>query len=101
MTEYHHEVFTELLEKMKSSCTLLDDYEKEFIEKILQNVKQIDITNKVSATINANEAKQNKSREAVQNAVNLLRLENQKITPYRVAKVAHISYNTAKKYLQG
>ena len=65
MTEYQNEVFTELLEKMRDKCTVIDDYEKEFIEKILQNVKQIDITNKVSATINANEAKQNKSREAI------------------------------------
>jgi len=54
---------------------------------------------KMNATGNANAAKISKSRAKVQNAINLLHLEGKAITPYAVAKVANISYNTAKKYI--
>ena len=47
----------------------------------------------------AREALQAKTREKIQNAINLLKMEGKEITPYAVAKVANISYNTAKKYL--
>ena len=44
-------------------------------------------------------ARTNKTKEKVQNAINLLRIEGKEITAYHVAKVADISFNTAKKYL--
>ena len=47
----------------------------------------------------ARTARTNKTKEKVQNAINLLRIEGKEITPYQVAKVADISFNTAKKYL--
>lgn len=53
---------------------------------------------KVKATNKANIVKRRKSRDAITNAVNLLRFENKKITVYSVAKTAQISYNTAKQY---
>ena len=43
---------------------------------------------------------QAKTKEKIQNAINLLKLEGKEITPYRVAKEAGVSYNTAKKYLE-
>ena len=48
----------------------------------------------------ARQARQAKTKEKVQNAINLLRIENKEITAYKVAKVADISFNTAKKYLK-
>ncbi len=42
---------------------------------------------------------QQRTKEKIQNAVNLLKMEGKEITPYRVAKEAGVSYNTAKKYL--
>lgn len=42
---------------------------------------------------------QQRTKEKIQNAVNLLKMEGKDITPYRVAKVAGVSYNTARKYL--
>ena len=48
----------------------------------------------------AREALQAKTKEKIQNAINLLKLEGKEITPYRVAKEAGVSYNTAKKYLE-
>ncbi len=49
----------------------------------------------------AREALQAKTKEKIQNAINLLKMEGKEITPYRVAKEAGVSYNTARKYLQG
>ncbi len=43
---------------------------------------------------------QAKTKEKIQNAINLLKLEGKEITAYRVAKTAGVSYNTARKYLQ-
>jgi Fic family protein len=72
----------------------------ESLMKKVQNVKQIKITNKRAATTNANEKKISTSLKKVENAINLLRLEDKEITAYAVAKVAGISYNTASKYLK-
>ncbi len=45
------------------------------------------------------EAKKKKAREAVQEAVEALKKEGVRVTPYQVAKRAGISPHTAKKYL--
>jgi Fic family protein len=55
---------------------------------------------KVESAKRASKIKANRSKEKVINAVNLLRLQGEEITPYKVAKIAGISYNTAKKYLK-
>ena len=54
---------------------------------------------KIESAKKASEIKANTAKEKVINAVNLLRLQGEEITPYKVAKTAGISYNTAKKYL--
>jgi len=54
---------------------------------------------KVASANKAREVLQKRTKEKIQNAINLLRLEGKEITPYRVAKTAGISFNTAKKYL--
>jgi len=43
---------------------------------------------------------QARTKEKIQNAVNILRMQGEEITPYKVAKTAGISYNTARKYLE-
>ena len=55
---------------------------------------------KIESAKRAAAVKANKAKEKVQNAINLLRLQGQEITAYKVAKVSNISYNTAKKYLK-
>jgi len=72
----------------------------ESLMKKVQNVKQIKTMNKRVATTNANEKKISTSLKKVENAINLLRLEDKEPTAYAVAKVAGISYNTASKYLK-
>ena len=54
---------------------------------------------KIESAKRASKIKADRTKEKVINAVNLLRLQGEKITPYKVAKTAGISYNTAKKYL--
>ena len=54
---------------------------------------------KIESAKRASQIKAKKAKEKVINAVNLLRLQGEQITPYKVAKIAKISYNTAKKYL--
>ena len=55
---------------------------------------------KIESAKRASKIKAERAKEKVINAVNLLRLQGEEITPYKVAKTAGISYNTAKKYLK-
>ena len=48
----------------------------------------------------ATTAKVNKTIEKIQNAINLLKLQGEEINPYKIAKTAKISYNTARKYFK-
>ena len=44
--------------------------------------------------------RQSKTKEKVINAINLLKLQGEEVNPYRIAKLANISYNTARKYFK-
>ena len=54
---------------------------------------------KIESARKASKIKAKKAKEKVISAVNLLKLQREKITAYKVAKNAKVSYNTAKKYL--
>jgi len=85
----------EALQKIlvQNDMSLYNRINEEFKKSILSCTPK-----KIKATAKANKVKRKKSREAITNAVNLLRFENKKITIYSVAKTAEISYNTAKQY---
>jgi hypothetical protein len=72
---------------------LYNRFNEEFKKSVLSCTKK-----KINATSKANIAKRKKSKNAVTNAVNILRFEDRRITVYSVAKTASISYNTAKQY---
>jgi response regulator of citrate/malate metabolism len=72
----------------------------DFLIEKLQSFKLIERGDKGIAAIKAREALQEQTKKKVENAINLLRMEQKEITPYAVAKTANISYNTAKKYLK-
>jgi len=79
-----------------------EDFEycsKTLLDK-LQNVKQIENSKKRIATTKANEAKINKSKAKIENAIRILKMEGKEPTAYKIAQVANISYNTANKYLK-
>ena len=44
--------------------------------------------------------KKDTAQAKVENAINLLKAQGEIINPYKVAKIAKISYNTARKYVK-
>ncbi len=70
------------------------------IKTILKYGKEIQPSGKkIESAKNASKIKETTAKRKVQDSINLLLLMGEKITPYKVAKQANISYNTAKKYL--
>ena len=69
----------------------------EIIEKYSAKIPPSD--KKVASAKRAAKIKTERAKEKVISAVNLLKLQGEEITAYKVAKNAKVSYNTAKKYL--
>jgi len=74
------------------------------LQEAIETIKKYGVTpppsqKKVNSAKKATEIRVKRTKEKINNAINLLNLENKEITPYSVAKTAGISYNTAKKYL--
>lgn len=68
--------------------------------KKLNNPKEIKYSlKKIVATREATESRTKAAKEKIQNAINILRMENKKITHYSIAQVAGVSFTTVKKYL--
>ena len=68
--------------------------------KKINNPKEIQYSlKKVVATREATEARTKKAKEKIQNAINILRIENKSITHYSIAQCSGVSFNTVKKYL--
>ena len=72
---------------------------KQALENLIKNAEIIENKRNLENAKKATEIKKLKAKEKVQNAVNLLRLQGEEVNAYRVAKIANISYNTARKYL--
>jgi len=69
--------------------------------KLLRNLELRKHSSKIDqATKKATAKRTATAKKKIQNAVNILRIENKKITHYSVAKTACVSYTTVKKYLQ-
>ena len=72
------------------------------VEKIshqLNNGKEVKYsTKKQLAASNATKLRVKRAKQRIENAVNILRMENKNITMYAVAKVSGCSINTVKKY---
>jgi len=80
--------------------SLQDCYEKEVLLKAFDNAKIIKYSpDKALAAEKATEARTAKAKEKIQNAINILRMEDKKITYYSIAKTAGVSYSTVKKYI--
>lgn len=73
---------------------------KRLNETISHTVKSNTRDSKKRATKKATQTKIKASKEKIENAKNLLLLENKKITPYSIAKTAGVSYNTVIKYIK-
>ena len=92
--------FEELLEIKEDFFNDKDKDALILLANKLKNAKVIkESPRKIEAVATARAKRSAKVKEAIQNAVNMLRMEDRDITPYAVAKEANISYNTARKYL--
>ena len=70
------------------------------LKNILKNVKHIEISKKKkNATNKARETNKEKSIIKIELAYKSLKKEGKKVTIYSIAKVANVSYSTAKKYV--
>jgi len=81
LTKEHGQL--DLYEKL---CNEEKKYEKSITEK------------KTNATKKATKTRQETAKKKIEASVNMMRMFNQKITIYSVAKEAQVSYNTASKY---
>jgi len=79
-----------------------------------EKIKDIEVINAINTLINKSEilpdkrqnpekarkAKTTKTKEKIQNAINLLRLQDKPINAYQVSKMSGVAYNTARKYIK-
>jgi len=76
------------IETANATNTLLRKGERVFSQKKQKTAKE------------ACKIKISKTKEKIQNAINLLRLQGKPINAYQVAKLSGVAYNTARKYLK-
>jgi len=70
------------------------------LKKKVNNAKEIIYSSKRNiAAKRATEARTTKAKAKIQNAINILRMENKKMTHYSIAMTAKVSYLTVKKYI--
>jgi Fic family protein len=87
-------------------------------DRLIKEIDQLDIetANAINVLINKGEriisqrkqdtarsalkVKVHQTKEKIQNAINLLRLQGKPINAYQVAKLSGVAYNTAKKYIK-
>ncbi len=87
----------EVLELMKAiSKTNYPLYSK--IQEQFNKDTQRDITKKQEAIKQATQHREHATKEKILNAINILRLEDKKLTAYAISKESGCSYNTVKKY---
>lgn len=68
------------------------------IYKQVEADKSKDKSKKIQSIQEATKERERVAKEKILNAINLLRIEDKKITAYAIAKESGCSYNTVKKY---
>ena len=87
-------------------------------DKLIKHINELDIetANAINTLLNKGErvisekkqetakkackVKVTQTKEKIQNAINLLRLQGKPINPYQIAKLSGVSYNTVRKYFK-
>ena len=92
----------EIVNDILRNCDNLSDDNRSFLKDLSKNLYQELMKSpsekKIKAAEKATVIRQERAKEKIRNAVNLLHLENAKVNINSVAKKANVSYNTAKKY---
>jgi type III secretory pathway lipoprotein EscJ len=86
-------------DKLIKDLSNLDVETANAINTLLRKGKRVISKKKQDIAKEALKVKVSKTKEKIQNAINLLRLQGKPINPYQVAKLSGVAYNTAKKYL--
>ncbi len=86
-------------DKLISQIDDLDIETANAINTLLRKGERIISQKKQDTAKEALKVKVSRTKEKVQNAINLLRLQAKPINAYQVAKLSGVSYNTVRKYL--
>ena len=90
----------EILQKIVSDIKESEEpATKALLEKIKKPTKILKSEKKIKATATATKYRSKKAQEKIANAVNILRMENKKLTYYNIVKMAEVSFNTCRKYI--
>ena len=100
---YKIELTKEELIFLRLNLHTKDEKEKELVDnlytKICNAKLHIPSNSKRLATQKATKVRTDKAKEKIQNAINLLQLENKNITHYSIATTSGVSFNTVKKHI--
>ena len=70
------------------------------INTLIEEGEIMESESKVNNANKAAKAKQQTAQAKVKATIDLLKQQGEEINPYKVAKIAKISYNTARKYVK-
>ena len=70
------------------------------INILIQKGERVISKTKQESAKKALKIKVTKTKEKIQNAINLLRLQGKPINAYQVSKLSGVAYNTARKYVK-
>ena len=87
-------------DKLINNLDHLDIESANAINTLIRKGKRVTSKRKQSSAKKALKVKVTKTKEKIQNAINLLRLQGKPINAYQVAKLSGVAYNTARKYLK-
>jgi len=87
-------------DKLINNLDKLDIETANAINTLLRKGERVISEKKQQSAKEACKVKISKTKEKIQNAINLLRLQGKPINPYQVAKLSGVAYNTARKYLK-
>ena len=87
-------------DKLISQLDDLDIETANAINTLLNKGERVISQKKQDTAKNALKIKVSRTKEKIQNAVNLLKLQGQPINAYQVAKLSGVAYNTARKYFK-
>jgi len=87
-------------DKLINNLDKLDIETANAINTLLRKGERVISQKKQQSAKDALKVKVTKTKEKIQNAINLLRLQGKPINAYQVAKLSRVAYNTARKYLK-
>jgi len=87
-------------DKLISQLDELDVETANAINTLLSKGVRIISQKKQDTAKNACKIKVSQTKEKIQNAINLLRLQGKPINAYQISKLSGVAYNTARKYLK-